>query len=122
MLRFNQIEAVMVGAALIFSSIPYTALAMDREHTDIQKGKYETKDEAIYSNLIANGSLKNMYVVNTFHVKKTGEIVDHGDYTDVRNLTNLTDIEQDDNDVRFQAEEGNDEFYYQGYLENQTLR
>jgi len=120
-MRFKQIAAVMVGAALVFGSLPYSALAKDSENTDIQKGKYETKDEAIYSNLTANGSLKNMYVVNTFHVKKTGEIVDHGDYTDVRNLTNLTDIEQDDNDVRFQAEEGNDDFYYQGYLENHPL-
>lgn len=82
-------------------------------------GKYSSKDEVIYGNLDANGSIKNMYVVNTFHITEKGEIVDYGDYTTIRNLTDLSDIERTDNEVRFQAEDK--EFYYQGELGNEPL-
>src|SRR5699024_10890184 len=48
------------------------------------------------------------------------EIVDYGNYSDVRNLTNLSEIEQTaDNDIHFQTDE--EEFYFQGQLENQPL-
>ena len=93
-MRFKQIAAVMMGTVLVFGSLPYSALAKDSENADIQKGKYATKDEAIYGKLTATGSLRDMYVVNTFDVKKPGEIVDHGDYTKVRNLTSLSDISE----------------------------
>src|SRR5699024_4803817 len=102
-MRFKRIAAVMMGTVLVFGSLPYSALTKDSENADVQKGKYDTKAEAIYSTFTANGSLKDMYVENTFHVQKHGEIVDHGVSTYVRNLTNLSDIEQDDSDVRFQA-------------------
>lgn len=121
-MRLKQIAAVMMGTVLVFGSLPFSALAKDNENQDAEKGKYSTKDEAIYGKLGANGSLLDMYVVNTFHDTKPGTITDHGNYTDVRNLSNLLDIKQtDDGKVRFQAEKGDDNFYYQGAIDNQPL-
>ncbi|GIN72434.1 hypothetical protein J14TS2_29090 [Bacillus sp. J14TS2] len=117
-MRSKQIAAVMMGTFLVFGSLPFSVLAKDNENEDA----YTTKDEAIYGKLGANGSLQDMYVVNTFHDTKPGTITDHGDYTDVRNLSNLLDIEQmDDSKVRFQVEKGDDNFYYQGAIDNRPL-
>lgn len=121
-MRFKQIATVMMGTVLVFGSLPVSVFAKDNENGDTGSGKYSTKDEAIYGNLGANGTLENMYVVNTFHVTKPGKITDHGNYTNVRNLTNLLDIKQTaDNNVHFQAEKGDNDFYYQGDMDNQPL-
>ncbi|SFA94052.1 X-X-X-Leu-X-X-Gly heptad repeat-containing protein [Lentibacillus halodurans] len=111
---------IMMSAVLLLGSSPLTALAQDNGDDETESGEYAAKDEAVYGNLDASGGLQDMYVVNTFHITEPGEIVDYGDYTNVRNLSNLNDIEQtDENKVRFQAEE--DEFYYQGDMANQSL-
>ena len=121
-MRLKQIAAVMMGTVLVFGTLPFSALAKDKENEDAEKGKYAMKDEAIYGKLEANGALQNMYVVNTFRDTKPGAITDHGDYTNVRNLSNLTDIKQtDDGKVRFQAEKEDKDFYYQGNIDNQPL-
>src|SRR5699024_10395646 len=103
----------------------FTAVSAD--DTDAQKsdsksdtGKYSTKDEVIYGNLDVNGNVKDMYVVNNFNVTEPGLLVDYGDYSHVRNLTDLSEIEQMNHDeVHFQADETN--FYYQGNLGNKPL-
>ncbi|MEN1966583.1 YhgE/Pip domain-containing protein [Lentibacillus sp. N15] len=121
-MRWKQLATVMMGTVLVFGSLPVSAIAKDNPNKDEQTGNFSTKDEAIYGNLGANGALKEMYVVNTFHDTKPGTITDHGNYTDVRNLSNLTDINQSDDDkVRFQTEKGDKDFYYQGALKNQPL-
>lgn len=118
-MRHKQLAAVMMGTFLVFGSLPFSVLAKDNDN---EEGKYATKDEAIYGKLEANGDLQDMYVVNTFHDAKPGTIIDHGNYTDVRNLSNLLDIEQmNDGKVRFQVEKGDDNFYYQGTIEHRPL-
>lgn len=118
-MRLKQFFALMMGVVLVFGSLPLSAYAKDN---DSESGKYSKKDEAIYGKLGANGALKDMYVVNTFHMKKPGVVTDHGDYTDVRNLSNLTDIKQtEDNNVQFQVEKDDDDFYYQGNLDKKPL-
>src|SRR5699024_2524347 len=78
-----------------------------------------SKDEVIYGKLDSNGQTNDMYVVNTFHETNKGTLIDHGPYTHVRNLTDLTDISMSDDKVEL---EGNgSEFYYQGQLEQQAL-
>lgn len=91
----------------------------DSSELNDKPGKYKSKDEVVYGKLDANGKVNNMYVVNSFFIDNPGEIVDHGKYTNVRNLTDLTDVEIVGNDeVHFEAD---DEFYYQGELDFQTL-
>ncbi|GGJ81661.1 hypothetical protein GCM10007063_00090 [Lentibacillus kapialis] len=123
-MRAKKLAILLMCTLLVFGSAPLAALAEDNNGGDksgAQAGKYSAKDEAIYGSLDAGGALQDMYVVNTFHVTEPGQIVDHGDYTNVRNLSNLNDIEQvDDSDkVRFQAKDG--EFYYQGDVKNRAL-
>src|SRR5690625_3799303 len=108
-MRIKNWLIVILSALLVFSTLPISAAADDSDkddsHTNAKSGKYSTKDEVIYGNLDANGKTKDMYVVNTFHVTKPGEIVDYGNYSDVRNLTNLSEIEQTaDNDIHFQTD------------------
>lgn len=108
----------------MFASLPLIASSNENvggesSNKKTGPGKYSSKDEVIYGNLDANGKTQNMYVVNTFHVTDPGEIVDYGVYTTIRNLTDLSDIEQAGDKVYFQAKEK--EFYYQGELVNQPL-
>ncbi|TFJ92411.1 YhgE/Pip domain-containing protein [Lentibacillus salicampi] len=119
-MRIKKLVIVIMIAMLVAGSLPLHAFAEDNSDEGNGTGKYSAKDEAIYGDLNAGGTLQDMYVVNTFHVTEPGEITDHGNYTNVRNLSNLNDIEQtDDNTVRVQAEE--EEFYYQGDMDNQPL-
>lgn len=107
---------IVLSSLLVCASIPSIAFA--EKHTN-ESGKYTTKDEVIYGNLDANGKVKDMYVVNSFDIDDPGEIVDYGEYTAIRNLTDLSEIKQVNQDeVLFQGE---DEFYYQGELENHPL-
>src|SRR5690625_2944186 len=117
-MRLKQIVTIIMGIVLMFGSLPFSVLA--KENTDSQKGAYDAKDETIYGKLASNGSLQSMYVINTFHIDKPGTITDHGDYTDIRNLSNLLDMDQDGRDVHFQVDKDED-FHYQGYLESQPL-
>lgn len=124
-MRKNKWFIFIISGLLVFASFPLPALAdqnTDREKSDVTTvpGKYSSKDEVIYVNLDANGKTKNMYVVNTFHVTEPGEIVDYGNYLDVKNLTDLSPIEKARNEeVHFEASE--EEFYYQGELKNEPL-
>ncbi len=108
----------------MFVSLPFIASSketIDEENYNkkVEQGAYSSKDEVIYGNLDVNGKIENMYVVNTFRIKDKGEIVDYGEYTKMRNLTDLSDIEQVGDKVYFQAKEK--EYYYQGELEGQSL-
>src|SRR5699024_11870435 len=57
-------------------------------------GKISSKDEVVYATLSATGDEQEIYVVNTLDVTKEGKIVDYGSYSSIKNLTNLSDIEQ----------------------------
>lgn len=117
-MRIKEILFILISGVLMFASVPLTVFAEENSNKD--SGDFSTKDEVIYGKLDANGITKSMYVVNSFHITEPGEIMDYGDYANVRNLTDLTDIEQQGaNDIRFQAED--EEFYYQGELDNAPL-
>ncbi|WP_223703562.1 YhgE/Pip domain-containing protein [Sutcliffiella deserti] len=79
------------------------------------KGKVTSKDEVVYATLKANGEPGSIYVVNTLDVAQAGEILDYGPYRSVKNLTDVTELEQEGQNVRFDAPEG--KFYYQGNME-----
>ncbi|WLR54215.1 YhgE/Pip domain-containing protein [Mesobacillus subterraneus] len=81
-------------------------------------GKITSKDEVVYATLKSNGHLDDIYVVNTLEVTKAGEILDYGMYSSVKNLTNLSELDQNGQAVRIDAPEG--KFYYQGNMEDNT--
>src|SRR5690625_4324905 len=85
---------IIIIGLLVLSSFPLASFAEENKDEEIagsnnSLGKYSTKDEVIYGKLDMLGHVNNMYVVNTFHVTGPGKIVDYGDYTDIRNLTDL---------------------------------
>ncbi|UCZ54767.1 YhgE/Pip domain-containing protein [Bacillus shivajii] len=82
-------------------------------------GEMASKDEVVYGSLSALGTLNELYVVNMINVTTAGYIIDYGDYTTVRNLTNLSEIEQEDDKVQFEASPG--WFYFQGNMEYTEL-
>lgn len=120
-MRSNKEWIILLCCLLVFAAFPFSTDA--KQKTDSEKttatGKFSAKDEVIYGNLHADGQTKDMYVVNTFRVSKAGKLTDHGDYSGVRNLTDLSEISQTDDTVTFEAEKG--EFYYQGELEDKPL-
>ena len=118
-LRITKWLSIVLSTVLILTSFASPIAANELESL-VAAGKYASKDEVIYGKLTATGEINNLYVVNSFQIDIPGEMIDYGSYTNVRNLTNLTAIEQTDQDqVVFQAEE--DEFYYQGELANHAL-
>ncbi|WP_230500224.1 YhgE/Pip domain-containing protein [Sutcliffiella rhizosphaerae] len=82
-------------------------------------GHVTTKDEVIYATLKANGDLGSIYVVNTLEIAQAGEILDYGTYSSVKNLTDIAELQQEDENVRFDAHEG--KFYYQGNMVEGTV-
>ncbi|AOM84261.1 YhgE/Pip domain-containing protein [Salisediminibacterium beveridgei] len=83
------------------------------------EGEQSAKEEVIYGNLNANGSLSDLYVVNMLDVTSPGKVTDYGSYDEVTNLTNLNDIVLDRDEVEVVADEGL--FYYQGNLHEAEL-
>ncbi|WP_174612942.1 YhgE/Pip domain-containing protein [Virgibacillus ihumii] len=121
-MRFKRLIAVLMVGLLVIQPLSASSAAGDSssEKKDSQnKGSYSEKNEVVYATLDATGDQEAMYVVNNFTVDKPGKMVDYGSYTSIENLTNLTDIEQNDNKVTFNAT--GDQFYYQGNLEGQSL-
>ena len=77
------------------------------------------KQEVVYANLAADGSVDGMYVVNEFQVQSGGVLTDYGDYTQLKNLSTEAEIRQDGDCVSVDVSPG--AFYYQGTLENKAL-
>lgn len=118
-LHIKKYISILLISLLVFALFPAATLAKDKAESTTDTGKYSTKDEVIYGKLDGDGKPKNMYVVNSFNVTKPGEFIDYGNYTNVRNLTDLSTIEQSgQREVHFEADE---DFYYQGELKNKTL-
>ncbi|WP_404460926.1 YhgE/Pip domain-containing protein [Sutcliffiella horikoshii] len=78
-----------------------------------------TKEEVVYATLKANGDLGPIYVVNTLDVAKAGGILDFGEYKTVKNLTDMTELEQEGERVVADVDQEG-KFYYQGDLEEGT--
>ncbi|WP_338322969.1 YhgE/Pip domain-containing protein [Oceanobacillus halophilus] len=122
MKRMKKILFVFMAILLILPSFLVSAESNQNkteEETSESKGNISSKDEVVYATLGATGDSKEIFVVNTFDVAKAGTIVDYGHYESLKNLTDLSKIEQNHDTVEFQAAEG--KFYYQGNMNNESL-
>ena len=77
------------------------------------------KDENVYVTLNGDGSVAGVYVVNEYVLEQETDIVDYGDYTEVKNLATTDELVLEDGKVTVTAPEG--KFYYQGYLEDKCI-
>jgi len=77
------------------------------------------KEEVVYVNLDADGSVKEINVVNIFDLAEAGTIVDYGDYTALRNMTGTDAIDYKNGTVTIKADAG--KLYYEGKLQGTEL-
>ncbi|MGN1165741.1 MAG: hypothetical protein ACI4S2_04850 [Lachnospiraceae bacterium] len=75
-----------------------------------------SKDEVIYANLDESGKVTDVHVVNSF---TDHDIVDYGDYENVRNLTTTDEISYQNGKVTLHTDA--DKIYYQGDLKSTEI-
>lgn len=108
--RLLQAGAVSLSLAMLLSTLPIGAA---------YAAETIPKEETIYANLNADGSVAGIYVVNSFDLPTAGRVTDYGNYLALRNMTTTDPIEYRDGLV--QAEVSAGKFYYEGTLDSQVL-
>ena len=78
-----------------------------------------SKEEVVYVNLNADGTVDEINVVNIFNLEENGTIVDHGDYASLRNMTSTEAIQYENGTVTVQAAAG--KLYYEGKLNSDVM-
>ncbi|MBN6206425.1 hypothetical protein JYK21_08170 [Ralstonia pickettii] len=114
-------KILMIAACLllVLPAIPTVAVSNEETAAAETEGELASKDEVVYATLDPNGKSQELYIVNTLDVTEAGKITDYGNYTTLKNLTDLSEIELADEKVELTAPEG--KFYYQGNMEKSTL-
>lgn len=74
-------------------------------------------DETLYITLDSAGDIGESSVVKRYGSHSAGEILDYGEYEEVSNLTNRVEpVTGEDGSVRFQMEETDSPFYFEGKM------
>ena len=77
------------------------------------------KEEVIYANLDASGTVTGVYAVNSFAVQAGDTVTDHGSYTAVRNMTTTDPLEHSgDTITATMTQDG--KLYYEGTMDTAT--
>ncbi len=119
----SKILLVLTTTIIVIPSIQVTAATNDSNsnaESSQQIGEVSSKDEVVYAKLSATGERQEAYVVNILDIEKPGEIIDYGPYTSLKNLTDLTQLEQKNHTVEFTAD-SKGKFYYQGNMKEEPL-
>lgn len=106
----KRIVSVLLAALLIIGILPLSAFAAS-ENTP--------KEEVVYINLNADGSVKEINVVNIFDLDENGQIIDYGKYESLRNMTTTDKIGYSGETVTIDAKAG--KLYYEGKLDNNVM-
>ena len=106
----KRIVSVLLAALLMISILPLSAFAAS-ENTP--------KEEVVYINLNADGSVKEINVVNIFDLDENGQIIDYGKYESLRNMTTTDRIGYSGETVTIDAKAG--KLYYEGKLDNNVM-
>lgn len=77
------------------------------------------KQEVVYINLNADGSVAEICVVNIFELDENGQIVDYGDYSALRNMTSNDEIKFENETVRIDTKAR--KLYYEGTLNKNVI-
>ena len=108
MKRVQKIAALLLCLMLTLTALP--ALAEDGG---------PAKEEVVYISLHADGTVKEIYVVNLFDLAQDATIVDYGEYTSVRSMTTADPIDYTDGAVTIRARAG--KLYYEGRLSDTAM-
>lgn len=107
----------LLSISLVFSLL--LAFLFPIGYAAKSEAEVREKNEVIYARLTEQGASDTAYVVNVFEVIEAGEIIDYGNYSAVKNLTDLSELRQNKDEIQFTAAEG--KFYYQGNLQSIDL-
>lgn len=110
---------IFATSAPVFAEGETDKAAAEQSVNETEDGAAYEKYESVYARLSADGTASDAYVVNHFSVDQSTPIVDYGNYTTLKNLTNLDNLTEENGKVAIDPEQG--EFYYQGTLENAQL-
>lgn len=77
------------------------------------------KQEVVYANLLGDGSVGSVYVVNIVQPDGTGLVTDFGEYTQVRNMSTTDKINVDGDKVTVKI--GEEKLYYEGMMKSADL-
>lgn len=108
--HLKKFTSVFLTAALLVSVLPVSVSAMEAN---------TEKEEVVYVNLSNDGSAEEINVVNIFGGNTGGEIIDYGDYSDVRNMTTTDTVEYSGGTVKIRSSA--EKLYYEGKLESVTV-
>ncbi|MGN0504986.1 MAG: hypothetical protein ACI4FZ_00380 [Lachnospiraceae bacterium] len=106
----KRITAALLALLLIMTLLPVSASAA-QENTP--------KEEVVYINLKADGSVKEINVVNIFDLSENGKIIDYGTYESLRNMTTTDTIHYQNDMVTIDAGAG--KLYYEGKLKENAM-
>ncbi len=106
----KRIIAILLVALLTVGLLPASAFAVS-ENTP--------KEEVVYINLNADGSVKEIYVVNIFDLDTDGKIIDYGRYESIRNMTTNEKLGYSGDTVTVDAKAG--KLYYEGKLSSKAM-
>ena len=105
---------LFIGLCLVISNSSLASYAAENAST-----KSYSKDETVYVNLQANGSVDGIYVINAFESEQNQTVKDLGDYTDVKNLSDTTPLALIDGEIPLMLPTGR--YYYQGNMGSKEL-
>lgn len=106
----KRIIAALLVALLVISLLPLSAFAASNN---------TLKEEVVYINLNADGSVKEIVVVNIFDLTEDGQIIDFGKYETLRNMTTTDKIGYSDETITIDAKAG--KLYYEGKLSTNVM-
>lgn len=106
----KQITAAFLAVLLGITIIPVSVFAA-QENTP--------KEEVVYINLNADGSVKEINVVNIFDLEESGKIIDYGNYESLRNMTTTDVVDYNNNLVTIDAGAG--KLYCEGKLREKDM-
>lgn len=110
MKNLKRLTAALLAVLLIIGTMPASALASE-DNTP--------KEEVVYINLNADGSVKEINVVNIFELDADGRITDYGKYESLRNMTTTDEISYSGETVTIDAKAG--KLYYEGKLDSTVM-
>ena len=110
MKTFKRILSVLLAVLLTAAAFPPAAFAAEAN---------TPKEEVVYINLNADGSVKEITVVNIFDLDADGQIVDYGAYESLRNMTTTDTIGYSGDTVTISAAKG--KLYYEGKLSSSVM-
>lgn len=77
------------------------------------------KEEVVYVNLNADGTVKEVNIVNIFELAADGSITDYGEYESLRNMTTTDEINYSGDAVSINTQKG--KLYYEGKSKNNDI-